>query len=236
MRDRIYRIGIELEGGWSVLPPGTRLAHDGSVFRNGRPADLNGNPYALQIGELPSPPIPIKPSGLWEKWVRDFHPTHVDDTCGLHIHMSFRSPLHYQLLMVEEYTTAIINHLTQWGREQRLPDHHPLWPRLRGENTYCAPRFYADAQARARSKSFSHGSGDRYTFINYCYGLHSTLECRGLPMFPNADLSISALQNVMDTTNKFLISRAKREPKQRVNVVIPDERSTEYLSTHIGEE
>jgi hypothetical protein len=224
MRNRISRVGIELEGGWLKLPPNTTLARDGSVFRNGPPMlEVEGRMVAPAIvGELPSPPLPT--GAPMRGWMKKFYPSHVDATCGLHVHMSFKSALHYQKLMCAEYTTRIIEHLMEWAKVKGLSPAHPIWPRLRGENEYCIPAFYADQQASTRSKSYQHGSGSRYTFINYPHRLHSTVECRGLPMMETCDLGIEAVEEVILATNAFLLASARREI--RLKEIIPVELGT----------
>jgi hypothetical protein len=231
MRNRINRVGIELEGGWLKLPPNTRLAHDGSVFRSGQPTiEVDGRRVApAVVGELPSPPMP--PGKVMEAWMRTFYPTHVDQTCGLHVHMSFRNALHYQLLMEKSYTDHIIAGLTKWGEDKALNRAHPLWPRLRGENEYCVPRFWGDQQVKQRSKSYNHSEGGRYSFINYCHGLHSTLECRGLPMFADVDTAISAVNEVLSLTNAFILMKAKRQTKHS-SIINIDEVGGEALITY----
>lgn len=147
VRNRIYLVGIELEGGWSKLPDtGTALVRDGSIhlekgvrgepplipftreeimaeaaLRYGAGATFNprqiqqiaammeenrvANKYShLKIGELPSPPMEVKKFPLW---MTKYYPSHVNDTCGLHVHMSFKSALHYQRLMIPEYSKTI---------------------------------------------------------------------------------------------------------------------------------
>ena len=92
-RNRVYRVGVELEGAWRVVPAGTHLEADGSVFRGNRPPDC-------QAGELPIGPM--QPAAM-PKFMKKYYPHKVDATCGMHIHMSFENLLHYAWLEVEEY-------------------------------------------------------------------------------------------------------------------------------------
>src|SRR5258705_12712150 len=87
--NRIYRIGIELEGGWTKLPPGTRgLQHDGSVQF---PARELGD-AAITTGELAAGPMSMQE---WEGWLKIHYPQRVNATCGMHVHLSPRTPLAY---------------------------------------------------------------------------------------------------------------------------------------------
>lgn len=258
-KERITLIGVELEGGWTSVPPGTTITHDGSVrgligpprpttattpvtaaaqealieaqinqlfasHTRGRSlsqrqqdtlrldirtnvlatADLTGNAGRLpvQTGEIPSPVMP--PSEM-PTWMRRFYPQVVNETCGLHVHMSFGNALHYQRLMVPAYQDAILTWITRFAEEEKLPTSHPLWERLKGNSRYCQHRFWPDLQVRQRAKDHDQQrEGHRYTTINFCYGTNGTVECRLLPMMNEVEQGIRAVQRVLDITNAFL--------------------------------
>lgn len=218
----IWRVGLELEGGWLKVPEGVDLAHDGSVCginlkpeEQQLPAEIVAA-MKIKSGELPSSPMEVRQV---ESWMRESYPSHVNETCGLHVHMSFKSALHYMWLMVPEFQETVKQYVQKWAEAENLDAKHPLWKRLRGENTYCADGFYADLQASQTRKSYNHdGPGNRYTMINYCHGLHETLECRLLPMFEDVDQGIRAVQNVIDVTNACIVAAAKKSDPERVQV------------------
>lgn len=174
VRNRIDKIGIELEGGWLSLPKGVNLTPDGSV----RVSDPQGR--GLVRGEIPSPPL--SPTE-WEAWVKAHYPSHVDSSCGLHVHMSFRSALVYQRLMDFNYTKALLTQLRRWAVVAALPPQHHFYGRLKGANKYCLPFYAADVQARQTRKADC-----RYAAVNYCHGIHQTMEVRVLPMFSDSDI------------------------------------------------
>lgn len=204
-KNRIHRVGVELEGGWATLPPDTNLEHDGSVTVTSPPGTR------LSVGELPSPPkLPI---AMWP-WMRKYYPSHINNTCGLHVHMSFGSARLYQLLMVEDFQTTMLHYLAEWGKAEGLPLTHPLWDRLNGKNRYCSLDFWPDSQVRHARKSYSSEQpGHRYTAINYCYGLNGcgTVECRVMPMYAEAEMAIRAVKRVLLITNACLVKLAKKE-------------------------
>lgn len=235
LKDRINRIGVELEGGWEKVPDGVLLTHDGSVMV---PAPLRPNvqgqvmlprvdargrvigqqamvanvPATFKTGELPSDPMTREKV---PKWMQAMYPSHVNHTCGLHVHMSFYSAKHYKQLMVEGYPKTIVAYMKQWAQKEELADNHPIWERLKGANRYCQHKFYADMQAQARNKNHGQNEpGHRYTVINYCWSLEdrNTLECRLLPMMDTAVQGISAVQRVLDITNAFLLMSGVRDP------------------------
>jgi hypothetical protein len=193
VKNRIALVGVELEGGWKTLPTGVaRLEHDGSVFKGQLP------PGVKHIGELPIGPA--APAGI-AQLIRENHPTQVNPTCGLHVHMSFDTLHPYQLLMVPEYQETILDYLSRWAKEKNIPEKHCLWDRLAGKSEYCQKKFWPDLQATAKNKGHDRNAhGHRYTIIHYC-GRYKTIECRVLPMFSSRELSVSAVQRVMEITN-----------------------------------
>jgi len=217
-KNRINRVGIELEGGWTIAHPGLQVHHDGSVFKGGIPKVPEAEKL-LTAGEVSSPPI--EPATM-PVWVRKYHPQVVDYSCGLHIHMGFKSVLHYSRLMDSpDYQETLLDYLKQWGRDHHIPKEHCLWGRLDGQNKYCKKNFWPDLQAIKKGKEHNVDRdggivGNRYTVVNYCWGLgFETLEVRVLPMFDTPALSISALKCVMDVTNAYLAATAPRKLADR---------------------
>lgn len=207
VKNRIATVGVELEGGWATEPDRVSIGHDGSVSF---PSAIRRN-LAI-VGEATSQPM--APIGL-ATWMRRAYPSHVNETCGLHIHLGFRESsreLYYQWLMTPDYQDTLVATLQAWGVAKGFPPDHRLFHRLAGNNTYCEHRFWPDAQARQERKNYTHSSsGHRYTMVNYCYGLHKTLEVRVLPMFDAVEDAIEALHVVIDTTNNVLSKVATRE-------------------------
>jgi hypothetical protein len=214
VRNRIRAVGIELEGGWHKLPPGIhQVEHDGSV-RFGS-ADITRH-RLTQVGEIVSHPIEAKKEEpRWtemEKWVAHNYPQAANGTCGMHVHFSFRSHMNYQRLMVPELTEETVRLLTKWAETEKLPQDHPLWSRLRGESEYCQRKFMAAEQSKQTRKNHArNGPGHRYTMWNYCYGQHSTIECRLLPMMETSDQAIRAIHYLINLVNAFLVVHLKRE-------------------------
>ena len=210
VRSRIDLIGVELEGGWGhgLFPKNERFEKDASVFHD-RTIIQRAKVKSLRIshmGELPSQPMmPI----AMPMWMKKCYPQMVDDTCGLHIHMSFHTKVHYSLLMIPEFQKTMIVYLKDWANEEKLPEKHPIWSRLNGANEYCNHEFYADLQVVEGKKDYDHfRKGNRYTAVAYRGG--KTIECRILPMFETVDQSIRALKKVMDVTNACLVKVAEK--------------------------
>ena len=238
LRQRVHKVGIELEGGWNTLPRGTQLQRDTSV-RFGtmeappnaarRPGTRNENGDAwVRFNPDPSEPVPpfsgelpshILGVAQFPDWVRTYYPSQVNATCGLHIHMSFAKVLYYQQLMVKEYQDSIVKYMIRWANDERLLADHCIWPRLRGQVEYCQHKFWPDHQARVTNKDYDHfREGCRYTVMNYCYGRLRTLECRLLPMFQDKEQSIRALTEILNITNAFLVANKGREERHYAKV------------------
>lgn len=213
LRQRVYRVGIELEGGWRKLPTGARLAHDGSIHFT--EDDITSG--LQQVGELPSPVMDVKD---FPAWMTKYYPHFVNATCGMHVHMSFMTALTYQRLMDARFPATILASMTSWAKGQKLSKAHPIWERLRGESRYCKHEFSADAQVKNTSKDFDQRrDGHRYTVINYCYSrTGGSLECRLLPMMHTAEQGIAAVQEIIDTTNAFLVATSAKERRHTSTV------------------
>jgi len=207
LRNRIDKVGIELEGGWATVPVGGRVIRDGSV------KGLSAN--VVHIGELVSAPIKTGKNyeGVFE-WVRKFYPYEVNHTCGLHVHMSFQTASNYMQLIRPEYPATIIASIEAWAIRMGLRKDHPLWPRLQGKSEYCQHTFHGEEQLKNNGKDYDKTrSGHRYTVINYAYNRTGTVECRLLPMMDTLDQGLSAIQEVLDVTNAFLVATAERPKK-----------------------
>jgi len=203
-KSRVHLVGTELEGGWNKLPPNTNVIHDGSV---------RGMMHSDFIGELPSPPIEL--SAL-PRWMKQYYPTEVNATCGMHVHLSFKDAFIYQLLMDKRYPATVLDRTFKWATDKKLSKDHPIWGRLAGNCTYAQHKFYADIQANAKRKEFNReNEGHRYTVINYCWGRFQTLECRVLPMMSTWEEAVELVNFFVNTTDKTAIALATSKETPR---------------------
>lgn len=230
-RNLVMRVGIELEGGWTLLRDDVALTQDWSVVfdrdanayrkAHGRwPASYIGPQH---VGELPSAPMEVSE---FPAWIKKYYPSHVNETCGMHYHVSFRDALVYQRLMVEEFPATMVKEMMRWGMEQikqhNLEVNHPLFARCKGDSEYCQHIFAADMQARVHHKAYDHHAlGHRYTVINYPLVQRTTIENRLLPMMPTAELAIEAMTHALAVTNAFIFAMKGREPREDIEVELP---------------
>ncbi len=220
LKNFVYRVGVELEGGWTKLPDGVDLHPDGSVSgiqltqaeqaANATATSISQQPFKLRLGELQSEPMEVRKV---QAWMEQSYPSHVNESCGLHVHMSFKSALHYMWLMAPEFQATMKEYVRRWAVDEGLNSSHRLFSRLKGSNTYCKDEFFADGQAARTKKSYDHNGPSRYTMINYPHGLHGTIEARLLPMFDTVDQSVKAVQRVLDVTNACIVKCAMKEER-----------------------
>jgi hypothetical protein len=217
VRNRVYRVGVELEGAWSKLPEDMTIQRDGSVQEFANEVLPNGKRPWQGIGEIPSPVL--LPDGkvndlTLETWIRKAYPQGVNDTCGMHVHMSFRNAFQYAYLMDERLQHTAVEFVKRWaeGKPKVFPKTHVIWKRLEGNHQYCQLRFEADMQAQKLKKEYErHAPGSRYTVMNYALLKTGTIECRLLPMMPDVEIAIEAIRLVMDITSTFLVMAAEEK-------------------------
>lgn len=237
VKNRIEKIGYELEGGWVKIPIGAQIDRDGSVFARpelgrddmGRVKQVAPDGVKCSIGEVQLGPM--IPAGLAGS-IKKYYPQIVDSTCGLHVHMSFATAKLYGMLMDgPEYQNSVFKYLMKWAESEGFPADHHIWPRLKGENEYCQKKFWPEKQIKAR-KDFDHGRvGNRYTGISYRWQYTKTIECRILPMFEDYKQAIRAINVLFNVTNASLLVMADRE-KVKGDVVLS---STEQYEEFIEE-
>ena len=255
--NRISRVGVELEGAWTI-PPDMQIVHDGSVHverpkvkKDPTPAAMvmmtpaearrivNGDgpifntkaPAAFfAVGEIPTPKPGLAIEDVKE-WMTKYYPQIVNETCGMHVHMSFMRKLHYHRLMTPNFTTTMVASLLEWSEEEKLGRDHPIWNRLKDPNhPHCAHTYCGDKQVTVTKKDY-HSRGkpySRYTAINYCMGQHGTVECRLLPMMETTEQGVRAVMRVLDTTNKFLAKDRVREKREGGSVPIREDMVLEF--------
>lgn len=196
---KIALMAVELEGGWDKVPEGETMGHDGSV-------NVENTNYK---GEIPSKPMVL--AELLE-WIQRCYPDHVNRSCGMHIHVSFKDNLAYAQLMTPSFYKYFLQEVEKWAIEKKLNEDSIFWERFQGKNSYCKKEYNADMQTRMRGKE-----SVRYAHLNYCYSLHKTIEVRLFPAFQKKALTLSAVQLVHDIFEGFLAKRT-REPVYQATV------------------
>lgn len=223
-RNRVARVGIEIEGGWDIQPKGYAIQRDGSVFKEAGDANRDLSRTKLPgfaFGEVTSGPIM---AAQVPKFLKACYPKMIDDSCGLHIHMGLETLYQYNLLTDSPvYQETVVHYLTDWARREGLDPKHPIWPRLEGKSEYCQKKFWPEEQMQAVRKEYDHSKyGHRYTMIHYCWTRFQTVECRLLPMMETPDLATRALNTIINVTNAYLMLADKQRVITKAKINMPD--------------
>lgn len=200
----IHKIGVELEGAW--LTRRSDMKGDGSVRISGR------DHYITKVGHFVTPAQNPKHNSLREgelnspagridqilSYIKDNYPDAVNNSCGLHVHFSFKSPNAYVLLAGVEFYNYFHDQLSEWGKSKKIKQDHSFWTRLAGRNEFC------DGDPSENLRCLQE-EGDRYYALNFSsYHKHKTMECRVLPMFETAQLSLEAVHAVVSIVEQYL--------------------------------
>ena len=201
----IYRLGVELEGGWDRTIPGEVIGRDSSV------EDLDCD----HAGELASKPLKLEP--LLE-WVKLCHPQYVNDSCGMHVHLSLKRLDDYTRLMDPRFAAYFKASMESLGQEMVLPEHHEFWKRLSGKNHYCEANFIPQQQYSAKDKPST-----RYTQLNFCWAYHGTVECRLFPAFETYKQAQQAITGLVKCVDGYLDKPERVKPRLLQFMLMDDE-------------
>lgn len=223
-RQKVDKIGVELEGGWDKVFSDAVIEHDHSVKNLPNEYILSSitGKAPKHIGEIPSKPF----ASLEELkvWLVKHYPIALNSTCGFHVHISLRKNLYYSQLMDRAFLKFFRSKATTWGKEEAIPTGSPFWVRLSGKNKFCTSTFIPHQQSQLIIKE--QNDARRYTMFNYCFGMHGTMECRIAPMFPTAEQAFSWVKLVVETAEEWLSSR----PPEKVRTFRLKTRDLDALS------
>lgn len=199
----IYRMAVELEGGWNVRPPWD--------FHNDTSVQLDV-PCGI-VGEISSPPYAERRNLF--AWMRQAYPQFINQTCGLHIHISVQTPQEYSSLMCREFYNEFKLKYSEFAakelselqdgpdKQKHVTEINRLLERLSGTNRYCRDNWNPDIQTKLtgrQDRDWDH----RYAMLNFCYSRHSTVESRVLPMFSDIDRAQRALEVFISLVEKYM--------------------------------
>jgi hypothetical protein len=206
------KLGVEVEGYWLI----------GESFQNVKSVAERWHMGSDEDGSLRFVPghvgyeFKTRPGSLGEaiSQLVAVYPDAVNHYCGMHVHMSFKSPLDIATLATREFYEFFEARWHAWGRAQQIHPDSQFWPRLRGENQYCrrnltdGPFGYETPRGGDRSR-YSITDHDRYRMLNFsAWDRHKTVECRLLPMFRDARLGVLALEELVDIIETWFAARA----------------------------
>lgn len=186
----IDRIGIELEGAWNKNDYLPDLTKDYSV----KFPELSPDTY--YTGEAVSPALRVYEV---KKWVEKCVPTLINDTCGLHVHVSLKNLADYSKLMSPDFERHFFSKMSDFGAKMKYQSNHLYWDRLKGSNPFCARDFKPEEQVLRTDKR-----GPRYSQLNFCYSLHRTIECRLFPATTDVGEIMSCVNAFVESIESYL--------------------------------
>ena len=208
--DRIYRVGIELEGNFEHIPDFNGSFHtDGSVNGFERFEGRNS-----AIGEYVSNKLEV--SEVME-WIENCHPTQTNRSCGGHIHISLNSLGDYMTLMTQEFYDHVLEKLAIWGHKMHLNENSAFWDRIGDRGVvHLYNRFNPRDQKNMRRNYMD----ERYSQINYAYNLNNrhTIEFRMLPCFNKKSLQIAGTMEIIKITQEYLENKQSIPVTMRIKI------------------
>jgi len=207
----IAAIGLELEGGWQNLSqlksdyqnvPSIQFHADSSIDA------VSGSAHEICIG-------PLSPSRAFDMILEHgIYPDSVNQSCGLHMHVSFLKKAHYTL--VSSHKTELWNDYllpTYKAFEAWLPqrDFKRLWQRIDPANhERCSPSRHEGING---AYCCPVQSANRYAAINLeALSEHKTIELRATGAIESPANAVKALGLLLDSIQKFL-NEYKPAPK-----------------------
>ena len=208
---RIKAAGVELEGGW-IYRPTCSVQEDGSI-KIERGAEAPSGDSINYVGEAPSPPCG-SPDELFA-WMDSFYPDLADASCGMHVHISFKSPYTYLRAMDKAFHIYIREGLKEWGKREGVMDNR-FWARVEGLNRFCDNVYAPMRQVRGKGKN-----GSRYTFLNYCYERYGTIELRVFPQFHTYGEAVRAIKAYFSLVEEWMSYPPVNLKRRRVVELMP---------------
>ena len=135
-------------------------------------------------------------------YLQDNYPDVHDSTCGMHIHISFKSKKAYMTLINSKFKDELMLFYSNWLDENKINEDSRAYQRLRN-NTYCENSFRKEdieTQLYARDKD----SSVRYRVLNYCFSLHNTIELRFLNIFDKKEISSKCVKAIIKFIDSYI--------------------------------
>ena len=225
----IKQIGIEIEGAFNRYDANdTTFHHDGSVeldddgrceccmeecdcHDQDREHDCECDSNYNYVGELVSTPLEFDKV---HEWINRNYPEEFNNSCGMHIHLSFKNDMEYSKFCSEEFYNYFLTKITDWAHKNKVKEDSRFFKRLNGQNTFCK-RKWEESNAKSQLSDI----GDRYNMLNYCYSKHRTIEVRLSHVWQNRDYAFRYVECVYDIFNSWLLKQ-KRSVRRSLKIEV----------------
>ena len=158
----------------------------------------------------------------WRQFVKrvyELGSLHSNNTGSSHLHMSVKTQSMYSTMTNKLFFDTLCNFLYVFGKMYKTTNTE-FYNRLcgiapnhsDGSSYWCKSKFDEESCREGIEADYKiSGSGDdghhrRYRYVNYCHGLHSTIEIRGLPHFKSCK-TMTDFDNVIFAFVETLIDR-----------------------------
>ena len=142
-------------------------------------------------------------------YLQDNYPNEHDSSCGMHLHVSFKSKKAYMTLINSKFKDELIDFYYNWLNENKINQDSRAYQRLKN-NTYCE-NSYRKEDVEGQLYALDKDSSVRYRVLNYCFSLHNTIELRFLNIFDKKEISskcvkaiIKFIDSYIETNNRYL--------------------------------
>lgn len=191
----VDKVGVELEGAfdWNGTDLEDSCEGDEAYYKEDGSVEVCPTDD-LWVGECVS--LPLSNWTSLASWVKEYHPLEVDQTCGTHVHISFKNVMDACKLVDD----------TAWYRQMyenlrnleglTTDEKYMLDERLRGNHYYCRDRWQPEGQLMGPSNDRYCSS--RYTAVNWhSWHFHRTMEVRILPACNSAQSTLLCIEAVL---------------------------------------
>ena len=240
-QSHVNAVGIEFEGAWDKWGPIESARSVRKLLRKQKPRGLkydgsinvaaNTGGWVGEIASKPMQPRAIK------SWVRRNKPDKQNQSCGTHVHLSIKTNHAYSMLTEKSFYDKYMSKMAKWARTHEIKEDTGFWKRYRGDNTYCKKQHTPELQIFEDSRN-----PNRYAHINYCYGLHKTLEFRMLPVFNCTDLMTDSIIETLRIVETYLATappikstwdfNQEYETAKNIATIYSEEAKPSWLNNH----
>ena len=170
-------------------------------------------------GEIASPKFRIDRMKQFRDFTKNNMPFEVNQTCGIHVHVSFNDDLAYAKCMDAEFFEAFRKEVKEFMMDGSFnPDvsdrfynrYHEVTD---GRTNFCANEFVPESQVNETNGIDFPCENGRYTQLNYAYKKFRTIECRIFPSTTNHEELIRMVEWFIKFTNSYL----KKQTSERAN-------------------
>lgn len=242
VQKHINAIGIEFEGGWAkyVHSNGkaakygetdihTKRKHSPKALKYDGSVQITATEAAWK-GEIASKPLQLRNV---RAWITRNRPEVTHKSCGTHVHISVKNQTQYTKLTDKSFETEYLARMAKWGMKHNISKDDEFWQRLQGKNSYCKKEHTPESQMYHKGRG-----GNRYTQINYCYGLWKTVEFRMLPAFDDPWLTTDSILETCRIVEDYLdkAPELKQEWNEEHEMEKIDDVSMEEIESVVYEE